>query len=175
MTGDGLAGGARRGPARRASRAVAVALAVVLAVALAVLAFVVVLADRRGAEREHLASEAVVAAETAALAVLDYRPDTVAEDLAAAEPLLTRPFVDTFREQSRDVTIPRATAGKVTSRARSAGSALTALDGDQALVVVYLDRHTVDADAIPRVLQTVVDVTLVRDGDRWLVSAFTPR
>lgn len=171
MTGDGLAGGARRGPARRASRAVAV----VLAVALAVLAFVVVLADRRGAEREHLASEAVVAAETAALAVLDYRPDTVAEDLAAAEPLLTRPFVDTFREQSREVTIPRATAGKVTSRARSAGSALTALDGDQALVVVYLDRHTVDADAIPRVLQTVVDVTLVRDGDRWLVSAFTPR
>lgn len=171
MAGDGLAGGARRGPARRAPRAVAV----VLAVALAVLALVVVLADRRGAEREHLASEAVVAAETATLAVLDYRPDTVAEDLAAAEPLLTRPFVDTFREQSREVTIPRATAGKVTSRARSAGSALTALDGDQALVVVYLDRHTVDADAIPRVLQTVVDVTLVRDGDRWLVSAFTPR
>lgn len=185
MPGDGMTGGitgsriADRvracGPTSGRSRRAARAVAVVIAVALAVLALVVVLADRRGVEREHLASEAVVAAETASLAMLDYQPDTVAEDLAAAEQLLTQPFLDTFREQSREVTIPRATAGKVTSRARSAGSALTALDGDQALVVVYLDRHIVDADAIPRVLQTVVDVTLVRNGDRWLVSAFTPR
>lgn len=171
MTGDGMSGGATRGPAQWTARFGMVALTVVLAVS----ALLIVLADRRGAEREHLASDAVVAAETAALAVLDYQPDTVTEDLAAAEPLLTQPFLDIFGEQSREVTIPRATAGQVTSSARSAGSALAALDRDEALVVVYLDRHTVDADAIPRVLQTVVEVTLVRDGDRWLVSALTPR
>lgn len=183
MTGDGVAGEAvaagatserelrAEGRGRRAVRAATV----VLAVALVVAALLLVAADRRGAERERLAARAVVAAETAALAVLDYQPATVAEDLAAAESLLTSPFLDAFREQSREVTIPRATAGQVASSARSAGSALADLDGDRALVVVYLDRHTVDADAIPRVLQTVVDVGLVRDGDRWLVSTFTPR
>lgn len=160
-----------RGRARRAPLAVAVVLAVVLVVVALLLGWT----DRRGAERDRLAAEAVVAAETAALAVLDYRPETVAEDLAAAEPLLTGPFLETFREQSREVTIPRATAGQVSSSARSAGTALTSMDPGAAGVVVFLDRHTVDSDAIPRVLQTVVEVGLVRDGDRWLVAEFTPR
>lgn len=157
------------------SRRVPLTGAVVLAVALSTLAALLARTDARDAARDRLATEAVVAAETAALAVVDYRPETVAEDLAAAEPLLTRPFLDTFREQSRGVTIPRATAGQVTSSARSAGSALAALDGDEALVVVFLDRHTVGADAIPRVLQTVVEVRLLRQGDRWSVSELSPR
>lgn len=160
-----------RGRARRAPLAVAVVLAVVLVVVALLLGWT----DRRGAERDRLAAEAVVAAETAALAVLDYRPETVAEDLAAAEPLLTGPFLETFREQSREVTIPRATAGQVSSSARSAGTALTSMGPGAAGVVVFLDRHTVNSDAIPRVLQTVVEVGLVRDGDRWLVAEFTPR
>ena len=157
------------------SRRVPLTGAVVLAVALSTLAALLARTDARDAARDRLATEAVVAAETAALAVVDYRPETVAEDLAAAEPLLTRPFLDTFREQSRGVTIPRATAGQVTSAARSAGSALAALDGDEALVVVFLDRHTVGSDAIPRVLQTVVELGLRREGDRWLVSELSPR
>lgn len=70
--------------------------------------------------------------------------------------------------------MPRSTAGQVASSARSAGSALAELDGDEALVV-YLDRHTVGADAVPHVLQTVVEVGLVRDGDRWLAAELTPR
>lgn len=151
------------------------AVGAVVAVALVVVALFLFLADRRGDHADRLALEAVVAAETAALAVLDYRPETVAEDLAAAEPLLTTPFLDTFREQSRGVTIPRATAGQVTSWARSVGAAITSVEPESADVVVYLDRHTVDADAIPRVLQTVVEVGLIREGDRWLVARFTPR
>lgn len=157
------------------ARTVALAAGAVVATVLVVAALLLILADRRSAETDLLAAEAVVAAETAALAVVDYRPETVAEDLAAAEALLTSPFLDTFRQQSRDVTVPRATAGQVTSGARSAGAALTSADMDSAVVVVYLDRHTVDADEIPRVLQTVVEVGLVRQGDRWLVSEFTPR
>lgn len=159
------------GRARRAPLTAAVVLAVVLGVVALLLAWT----DRRGTERDRLASEAVMAAEAAALAVLDYRPETAAEDLAAAEPLLTRPFLDTFREQSREVTIPRATAGQVSSTARSAGAALTSMDPGSAGVVVFLDRQTVDSDAIPRVLQTVVELGLVREGDRWLVADFTPR
>lgn len=157
------------------ARTVALAAGAVVATVLVVAALLLILADRRSAETDLLAADAVVAAETAALAVVDYRPETVAEDLAAAEALLTSPFLDTFRQQSRDVTVPRATAGQVTSWARSAGAALTSADMDSAVVVVYLDRHTVDADEIPRVLQTVVEVGLVRQGDRWLVSEFTPR
>lgn len=71
--------------------------------------------------------------------------------------------------------MPRSTAGQVASSARSAGSALATLDGDEALVVVYFDRHTVGTDDIPHVLRTVVEVGLVRDDDRWLVAEFTPR
>ena len=156
-------------------RAVTGRLAIVLLVVLAGAAVVLTVLDSRAAERDRLAAGAVTAAETASLAVLDYRPDTVAEDLAAAEPLLAPPFLDRFRQQSREVTGPRSTAGQVASSARSAGSARAEVDGDEALVVVYLDRHTVGADGIPRVLQTVVEVGLIRDGDRWLVSEFTPR
>lgn len=148
---------------------------VVLLVVLAVAAVGLTVVDRRAAERQRLAAGAVAAAEAASLAVLDYRPETVAEDLAAAEPLLAPPFLDHFREQSRQVTVPRSTAGQVASSARSAGSALAGLDGDDALVVVFLDRHTIGADGIPHVLQTVVEVGLIRDGNRWLVSGFTPR
>lgn len=156
-------------------RAVTGRLAIVLLVVLAGAAVVLTVLDSRAAERDRLAAGAVTAAETASLAVLDYRPDTVAEDLAAAEPLLAPPFLDRFRQQSREVTVPRSIAGQVASSARSAGSARAEVDGDEALVVVYLDRHTVGADGIPHVLQTVVEVGLVRDGDRWLVSEFTPR
>ncbi len=164
MTGGGAVGGAR-------VRTVLVVLLVVLAAA----AVGMTVLDRRAEERQRLAAGAIAAAESASLAVLDYRPETVAEDLAAAEPLLAPPFLDRFREQSRQVTVPRSTAGQVASSARSAGSALAGLDDDEAFVVVYLDRHTVGADGIPHVLQTVVEVGLVRDGDRWLVSGFTPR
>lgn len=156
-------------------RAVTGRLAIVLLVVFAGAAVVLTVLDSRAAERDRLAAAAVTAAETASLAVLDYRPDTVAEDLAAAEPLLAPPFLDRFRQQSREVTVPRSIAGQVASSARSAGSARAEVDGDEALVVVYLDRHTVGADGIPHVLQTVVEVGLVRDGDRWLVSEFTPR
>lgn len=142
---------------------------------LLVAAIVVQVLERRAAERDRDAANAVAAAETAALAILDYRPETVAEDLAAAEPLLAPPFLDRFREQSRQVTVPRSTAGQVSSSARSAGSALAGLDGGEALVVVYLDRHTVGADGITHVLQTVVEVRVVRDADRWLVAEITPR
>ena len=155
--------------------ALARALVVLLLAVLVAAAIALTVADRRQAEQARLAGEAVAVAEAAMTAMLDYGPDTVAEDLAAAEPLLTQPFLDTFREQSREVTIPRATAGQVTSSARSAGSALATLDGDEALVVVFLDRHTVGSDAIPRVLQTVVQVGLRLEGDRWLVSELSPR
>lgn len=165
----GAAPGSRRG-ARRLR-----VLLVLVVVLLAVSAAVLTLLERRVDERDHRAAHAVVAAETAALAVLDYRPGTVAEDLAAAEELLAPPFLDRFRQQSRAVTVPRSTSGQVASSARSAGSALAGLDGDEALVVVFLDRHTVGADGIPHVLQTVVEVGLVRDGERWLIAEFTPR
>ena len=148
---------------------------VLAAVLLAVAAAGLALLERRGAERDRLAAQAVTSAQTAALSVLDYRPGTVAEDLAAAEALLAPPFLDRFRQQSREVTVPRSMAGRVASWARSAGAALATLDGDRALVVVYLDRHTVGADEIPHVLQTVVEVGLVRAGDHWLVSDLTPR
>lgn len=156
-------------------RPAGLAVGAVVAVALVVVDLVLGLADGRGADADRLAQEAAGEAEAAALAVLDYRPETVAEDLGAAEPLLTAPFLDTFRQQSLEVTIPRATAGQVTSWARSAGAAISSVEPESATVVVYLDRHTVDADAIPRVLQTVVEVGLVREGDRWLVAEFTPR
>lgn len=176
---DGAAAPSREGAAapgrepvmRRGPLIAAVLMLVVLAVAATVLA---VLGQRSG-DRERMAAGAVAAAETAALAVLDYRPETVAEDLAAAEPLLTRPFLDRFRQQSREVTVPRSTDGQVASWARSAGAAIASVDTEAALVVVYLDRHTVGSDAIPHVLQTVVEVRLVRDGESWLVSEFTPR
>lgn len=156
-----------------------VAAAIVVLTVLLVAAAVLTILDRRADDRDQLASEAVSAAETAALAVLSYRPETVAEDLAAAEPLLTQPFLESFRAQSRDVTVPRATSGLVASSARSAGAALASAgadsDFDSATVVVFLDRNTVGRDQIPHVLQTVVEVGLVRDGDRWLVAEFTPR
>lgn len=150
-------------------------LTLALFVALVAAAAVLTVLDSRAAERDRLAADALAAAETASLAVLDYRPETVTEDLAAAEPLLAPPFLDRFRQQAREVTVPRSIAGQVASSARSAGSALAGMDGDEALVVVYLDRHTVGADGIGHVLQTVVEVRVVRDGDRWLVSEFTPR
>lgn len=170
MTGDGAAGIGAAGIGARVRTAL-----VVLLVVLTAAAVCLTVLDRRAAERQRLAAGAVAAAEAASLAVLDYRPETVAEDLAAAEQFLAPPFLDRFREQSRQVTVPRSTAGQVASSARSAGSALAGLDGDDALVVVFLDRHTVGADGIPHVLQTVVEVGLVRDGEQWLVSDFTPR
>ena len=159
-----------RGP----RRGLLTALTLVL-LALVVAAVVLTMLDRRADDRERRAAGAITAAETAALAVLDYRPETVAEDLSAAEPLLTQPFLDRFRQQSREVTVPRSIEGQVASSARSAGAAIASVDAEAALVVVYLDRHTVGRDAIPHVLQTVVEVGLVRDGERWLVSTFTPR
>lgn len=168
---DSTVPGRRRAPGPVVLLAVGALLLVALVAAAAALA----VADRRADERDRLRAEALAAAETAATAVLDYRPETVAEDLAAAEPLLAPPFLDRFREQSREVTVPRSRDGGVASSARVAGAGTASVSGDDALVVVYLDRHTVGHDGIPHVLQTVVEVGLVREGGRWLVGELTPR
>lgn len=158
-----------------AGRRWAVVLLCLLVVALLVAAVALTLADRRAGNRDRLGAEAVAAAGAAATAVLDYRPATVAEDLAAAEPLLASPFLDRFRTQSREVTVPRSREGEVSSSARVAGAALASVSGERALVVVYLDRHTVGRDGIPHVLQTVVEAGLVREGEAWLLAELTPR
>lgn len=155
------------------SRVRATVLLLTVLLVVAAISFTVV--DRRATERDQRERRAVTAATRAVTAVLDYRSDTVADDLAGAEDLLAPPFLDRFRERTRTVTVPRSRADAVSSTARTVGAALDSASEDAALVVVYLDRHTLDRDGISHVLQTVVEVGLVRDDDRWLAAELTPR
>lgn len=134
------------------------------------------------ADKQERAEKAVTTAEDAAAAavpvVLSYDYRTIDEDFAAAEDYLTDEFAakrTTLFEQEAEGGLTlreQVVADKVVVTALVSGTGITRVseDGSRATVVVYVDQDSQKGNAAPRSLRMWATLSMVADGDEWLLD-----
>lgn len=168
----------RSGPASWAMWTLAVAAALSLALGVFTVLAVTVLdnGDRAqssaSAEQNGVDGKAAVAAATGTIAPLfgyDYR--TMDEDLARFQGQMTDSMADR-QAASWPALTKEAKQQKivVTAQAPYAGLTRISEDGARATVVVFLDQQVKKQAAEPFTLRMWATLTLVRQGDRWLLD-----
>ncbi|MGH3634523.1 MAG: hypothetical protein ACRDTS_10590 [Mycobacterium sp.] len=119
--------------------------------------------------------QSVQAADEGTVAMLSYSPDNVDAALGAAANRLTGSFRDSYTSLIHDVVIPGAREKRISATAKVAAAASVSATTNRAVVLVFVDQSaTVGTDA-PTQTASVVEVSLEKVGDRWLISAFDPK
>lgn len=126
----------------------------------------------RGADKWRV--ESVRAAKDGAAAILSYRPDSVDNDLSAAENRLTGSFKDSYMSLARDVVIPAAKQRQISASASVPAAASVSATDNEAVVIVFVNQTTVSGTQAPIGTASTVRVTLQRSGRDWLISGFDP-
>lgn len=156
-----------------------VALCAVLAVVAAGCASWAVLASRTAAQTDPGSAHGQDAMSTArnyVAAVMTYQVTDYRDLDRRIREISTTGFAEKFIESSADARKGNTAAG-ASSKASAPDAGLIALSADRAEVLVALDQ-TITAPTIAAELpeghlyQSRVKVTLVRDGDRWLLDDF---
>lgn len=133
-------------------------------------------ADLNEAEAvERAAETAQSAAEAAAAAVLAYDHTSLEADLETAVRFMTDDFAEEYSETFEKVVAPTAEdrQAKVTAAVQAAG--VIRASEDTARVLLFVDQATVTAESErPRIALNRVVMTMVREGDRWLVDDISP-
>jgi Mce-associated membrane protein len=118
--------------------------------------------------------ESVQAAKDSTTALLSYRPDTVDKDLGAARNLLTGDFKNAYTSLTDDVVIPGAKQKQISAVASVRAAASISADPHRAVVLVFVNQTVIMGTDAPTDTASSVKVTLDKQGDRWLISAFDP-
>jgi len=120
-------------------------------------------------------TESVQAAKVATVRMLSYSTATVEKDLGGASELLTGAFRDSYTALIRDVVIPGAKEQQITATATVPAAASISASPDHAVVLVYVNHHVSVGNDAPTQNNSVVQVSLDRSDDKWLVSSFDPK
>jgi Mce-associated membrane protein len=127
------------------------------------------------AARDHVAAtDSVLAATEGTVAMLSYRPDTVAKDLDAARGRLTGQFLDSYTSLTDDVVIPGAQQKQIAATATVPAAASASATGTHAVVLLFVNQTTTVGPGTPTSTASSVRVTLDRVNGRWLISQFDP-
>jgi len=121
------------------------------------------------------ADESVQAAKDSAIAILSYTPDTAQADLTAARDRLTGTFRDSYTSLTDDVVIPAAKDRHIAVTATVPAAASVSASTDHAVVLLFVNQAIIMGNDAPTATGSVVEVTLDKHGNRWLVSGFEPR
>jgi len=120
------------------------------------------------------AAQSVAAAAQSTVAMLTYKPDTVAKDLTAAGDRLTGAFKNSYLSLTHDVVIPGSRQKRITATATVPAAASVSATDSHAVVLVFVNQTvTIGGDA-PSDTASSVKVTLDRVDGRWLISGFDP-
>ena len=154
------------GNAARGRRVIIASVIVILLLVVAALGYVLWQAHRQDELRHSAAEDA--SRLVVQLATYDH-PDVDANlDAVVAE--ATPGFADRYREVSEGLRDLLA-SGEGTSKGTVSHAAVESVDGDTAVVLVFLDQEVTNV-TVPegRVDSSRMVVTVVRDGDRWLLD-----
>jgi Mce-associated membrane protein len=120
------------------------------------------------------ASDSIRAASDATVKMLSYRPDTAERDLGAARDLLTGNLRNDYTSLTNDVVIPGAKQKHISAVATVPAAASVSTTSDRAVVLVFVNQTVIVGSDPPASSTSSVRVTLQKQDDRWLVSAFDP-
>jgi Mce-associated membrane protein len=123
---------------------------------------------------ESPARESMQAARDSTVAMLSYKPDTVEQQLNAARDSLTGEFRDSYTSLINDVVIPGAKQKQISAVASVPAAASVSAEPEKAVVLVFVNQTVVVGQDAPTDTASSVRVTMVKDGDRWLIEKFDP-
>jgi Mce-associated membrane protein len=121
-------------------------------------------------------SRAVVGAATdGTVALLSYSADSLDKDFALARSHLSGDFLSYFDQFSQQTVAPMAKEKSMRTTAKVSGAAVSELQPDSAVVLVFVDQVTTTKDSPqPSVAVNTVLVHLSRINGSWLITKFTP-
>lgn len=115
------------------------------------------------------------AAKEGTVALLSYAPDTIDQDLANAKSHLTGPFLTYYSDFTDKIVNPAAKQKGVKTEATVVRSAVSEMHPNKAVVLVFVNQVSTSKERPePALATSSVMVTMVRSGDRWLISEFNP-
>jgi Mce-associated membrane protein len=160
---------------RQQIRLAVVASAAVLAVCAAALAAVVAVRVSHRHALDHARENASAAATSGVATVLSYDYRHLAGDFRHAETLLTARFRKQYDKTTAAGVEPLAQKYKARSSAQVTATGTITTAVDRAVVLVFVDQTVTNSQlAAPRLDRSRIDVTLVRQGDRWLIDGLSP-
>jgi Mce-associated membrane protein len=122
-----------------------------------------------------VAQSAVNAARDGTVALLSYKPDTLNQDFAAAKSHLTGDFLNYYDQFTKEVVTPAAQTKGVTTTAQVAGAAVSELNPDKAVVLVFIDQATTSKERPdPAMASSSAKVSLAKVHGDWLITKFDP-
>ena len=122
-----------------------------------------------------VAQSVVNAARDGTVALLSYKPDTLNQDFAAAKSHLTGDFLNYYDQFTKDVVTPAAQTKGVTTTAQVAGAAVSELNPDKAVVLVFINQATTSKERPdPAMASSSAKVSLAKVHGAWLITKFDP-
>jgi Mce-associated membrane protein len=122
-----------------------------------------------------VAQSAVNAARDGTVALLSYKPDTLNQDFAAAKSHLTGDFLNYYDQFTKEVVTPAAQTKGVTTTAQVAGAAVSELNPDKAVVLVFINQATTSKERPdPAMASSSAKVSLAKVHGEWLINKFDP-
>lgn len=117
----------------------------------------------------------LTAAREGTEAILTYAPDTLDTDLADAKSRLTGDFLDHYNQFTEQIVAPAARQKGIKTEANVARAAVSRMTPQTAEVLVFVNQVTTSTERpTPALSTSSVEVILVREQDRWLISEFNP-
>ena len=160
-------------PPRARSRGSAAVVLAVIALVLAVASGVLRWLTVTQAESDTARVESVEAAKEITAEMLSYETDTVEQQLTAARDRMTGKFLGTYTAMINEV-IPAAQAQRIAAVADVLEVGTVKAEPDRAELVLFVNQSVQVGDHMPEKTPSVARVTMVKDGDRWLLSEYEP-
>jgi Mce-associated membrane protein len=125
----------------------------------------------QAAERE----AAMAAASDGAVAVLSYSPDTLQQNISAAEAKLTGEFLNSYKQMFNQVVAPAAQQKRITSTARVMRAGVETLTSATAEILLFVNQSTAGKDnPSPTTRASSIVVGLAKVNEQWLINRFVP-
>lgn len=120
-----------------------------------------------------VAREVIKAASDGAVALLSYAPDTLSRDLANAKSRVTENYLPYYQQFADQVVMPSTQRAQVTSSATVVKAAVSELQPNSAVVLVFVKQKTASKEKPePVVTSNSLRVTLKKIKDSWLIEKF---
>ncbi|MGV0811800.1 hypothetical protein ABQF34_07525 [Mycolicibacterium boenickei] len=158
-----------RARSRVSAAVVLAAVALVLALAAGVLRWQIASHNASDVAR----AESAEAARDITVQMLSYETETVEEQLNAVRERLTGNFLGSYTAMTDEI-IPAARAQQIAAIADVPRIGVVNAEPDNADLVLFVNQAVQVGGQMPQKTPSVVRVTMVKDGDRWLMSEYEP-
>jgi Mce-associated membrane protein len=117
----------------------------------------------------------IAAATTGVATVLSYDYRHLAGDFKKAEGLLTASFRKKYDKTTAAAVEPLAAKYKAQSSAQVNAAGTVSIGVSRVVVLVFVDQTVTNSQlSAPRLDRSRINVTMVHQGDRWLIDGMSP-